>query len=280
MKRTVLLALALGVALPVSAQAQDAQDDHHHQHDDRSNGGDRHDHGRGDRGAQPNGRGAPQADTHDRAPGPAPQASGNYVRQPGGPDDRGDARGGRPDWHGAPGGGYDGNRGAPGGGWDRGRTPPQGNWDRGHGAPQGSWDRDHGGAPGNWDRDHRPPAPGYGRPPYGSRDWRAGAPGGWNRDWRQDQRFDWQRYRAYNRDRFRAPRYFAPRGYDYGYRRWYPGIRIAPFFYAQQYWIADPFEYHLPPPPPGCAWVRYYNDVALVDLGDGDVIDVIPDFFF
>ncbi|MDB5691860.1 MAG: hypothetical protein JWO81_923 [Alphaproteobacteria bacterium] len=101
--------------------------------------------------------------------------------------------------------------------------------------------------------------------------------GGWNQGWRNDNRYDWQRYRNQNRRIFNLGRYFAPYG-DYGYNRLDIGIALGEAFFARNYWI-DPLYYHLPPAPPGTAWVRYYDDVVLVDLYSGEVLDVINDFF-
>ncbi|HMC92057.1 MAG TPA: RcnB family protein [Allosphingosinicella sp.] len=101
----------------------------------------------------------------------------------------------------------------------------------------------------------------------------------WNRTWRNDNRYDWQRYRYSNRDIFRSP-YYAPRGYGYGYNRLSIGGLLDQIFWGQNYWIADPYEYRLPAAPYGTQWVRYYNDVVLVDVYSGEVIDVIYDFFW
>ena len=38
--------------------------------------------------------------------------------------------------------------------------------------------------------------------------------------------------------------------------------------------------YQLPYAPPGTQWVRYYNDVLLVDMYTGQVVDVIHGFFW
>jgi hypothetical protein len=102
--------------------------------------------------------------------------------------------------------------------------------------------------------------------------------GGWNQGWRNDNRYDWQRYRNQNRRVFNLGRYFAPYG-GYGYNRLNIGIALGEPFFARNYWI-DPLYYHLPPAPPGTAWVRYYDDVVLVDLYTGEVLDVINDFFW
>lgn len=101
----------------------------------------------------------------------------------------------------------------------------------------------------------------------------------WNRSWRNDNRYDWQRYRYSNRDIFRSP-YYAPRGYGYGYNRLSIGGLLDQIFWGQNYWIADPYEYRLPAAPYGTQWVRYYNDVVLIDVYSGEVVDVIYDFFW
>ena len=99
-------------------------------------------------------------------------------------------------------------------------------------------------------------------------------------DWRNDRRYDWQGYRNNNRQLFRAPRYLAPRGYSYGYRPFARGYQLQPFFYGQNYWINDPWLYRLPPAYGPYRWVRYYNDVLLVDIDTGFVVDVIQNFFW
>lgn len=112
-------------------------------------------------------------------------------------------------------------------------------------------------------------------------DWRGDRNGrtNWNREWRNDRRYDWQGYRYSNRNLFHVGPYYSPyRGY--GYNRFSIGIFLDPLFYGRDYWIGDPWEYRLPPAYPGTEWVRYYNDVLLVDVDTGEVVDVIYDFFW
>ncbi len=111
----------------------------------------------------------------------------------------------------------------------------------------------------------------------GRHDWRDNH-GNWSGGWRGDRRFDWQGYRSANRNIYRLPRYYAPNGY--AYRRYAPGYRIAPFFYGQRYWISDPWAYRLPPADGPYRWVRYYDDVLLIDIRTGYVRDVINSFFW
>jgi len=103
---------------------------------------------------------------------------------------------------------------------------------------------------------------------------------GWNRDWRQDRRYDWQRYRFANRNLFRQPRYFAPYGHGFGYQRFGIGIFLDNVFFDSRYRINDPWQYRLPAAGYPYEWVRYYNDVILIDTRSGYVVDVIYDFFF
>lgn len=114
------------------------------------------------------------------------------------------------------------------------------------------------------------------------RDWRDGRGdrrNNWNRGWRNDNRYDWQRWRYSNRNLFNLGPYYSPyRGY--GYNRFSIGLFLEPLFFGQRYWIGDPWQYRLPPAYPGTQWVRYYNDVLLVDTYSGEVLDVIYDFFY
>ncbi|WP_334182334.1 RcnB family protein [Novosphingobium sp.] len=102
----------------------------------------------------------------------------------------------------------------------------------------------------------------------------------WDRsDWRRDNRYDWQHYRDRNRSVYRMGGYYAPyRGYSY--RRLSIGFSLGSLFYGSNYWINDPWEYRLPPVYGPYRWVRYYDDVLLVDVYSGEVVDVIYDFFW
>ena len=101
----------------------------------------------------------------------------------------------------------------------------------------------------------------------------------WNRDWRRDNRYDWQSWRYRNRNIFRVSPYYSPFR-NHRYSRFSIGLFLGQPFYDQRYWLSDPWQYRLPPAPPGTRWVRYYNDVLLIDTWDGQVLDVIYDFFW
>ena len=102
----------------------------------------------------------------------------------------------------------------------------------------------------------------------------------WNNNWRQDRRYDWSSYRARYGDRFRVGRYYAPRGWSYGYRPVTVGFFLSSLLYSNNYWLDDPYSYRLPPAYGAMRWVRYYDDALLVDTRDGYVVDVIRDFFW
>jgi len=100
------------------------------------------------------------------------------------------------------------------------------------------------------------------------------------RDLRQDRREtrqDWRDYRGTHRDLFRGPAYVGPRGYRY--RPVGVGYRFAPDYYSQRYWI-DPIRYHLPRAGAWQRWVRYGNDVVLVNVRTGRVITAYNSFFW
>jgi Ni/Co efflux regulator RcnB len=99
----------------------------------------------------------------------------------------------------------------------------------------------------------------------------------WNRNWQNDARYDWRRYRNHHRSLFHLGFYYDPFGW--GYQPYSIGWRMWPAYYGNQFWI-DPGMYGLPYPPPGTRWVRYWNDALLVDTWSGEVIDVIPGFFW
>jgi len=103
---------------------------------------------------------------------------------------------------------------------------------------------------------------------------------GWDRDWRRDRRYDWNRYRGYNRSAYRLPRYYAPAGWVYGYRRFSIGMSLSSFLWDQNYWIDDPFAYRLPPAYGPYRWVRYYDDALLIDIRTGVVVDSVYGIFY
>jgi hypothetical protein len=101
----------------------------------------------------------------------------------------------------------------------------------------------------------------------------------WDRGWRNNGRYGWQGYRQANRNIFRPGRYFAPyRGYRYN--RLNIGFHLDSLFFSSRYWIHDPWAFRLPEVYGPYRWIRYYDDVMLVDIYTGEVVDVIYDFFW
>ena len=98
-------------------------------------------------------------------------------------------------------------------------------------------------------------------------------------DWRRDDRYNWSGYRNQHRDLYRAGRYYSPYS-NHGYSRLSIGFFINSGFYGQSYWINDPWQYRLPQVYGPYRWVRYYDDVLLVDIYSGEVVDVIHNFFW
>jgi len=98
------------------------------------------------------------------------------------------------------------------------------------------------------------------------------------RDSRQELREDWRDYRRTHRDAYRRPAYAGPRGY--AYRPVAVGYRFHPSYYARNYWVNDYGRYRLPAPARGAQWVRYGNDVVLVNVRTGRVMQVYNGFFW
>lgn len=98
------------------------------------------------------------------------------------------------------------------------------------------------------------------------------------REARREYREDWRDYRRDNRQLYRRPAYIGPRGYRY--RPIEPGYRFQPSYYSGRYMIEHPRRYRLPETRGYQRWVRYGNDVALVNIRNGRVITVYRDFFW
>lgn len=101
----------------------------------------------------------------------------------------------------------------------------------------------------------------------------------WSNNWRNENRYDWRGHRNHYRNQYRPGRYYSPyRGHSYS--RISIGFSLGSGYYGSRYWINDPWYYRLPAAYGSYRWVRYYDDVLLVDLRSGRVVDVIRDFFW
>ena len=103
--------------------------------------------------------------------------------------------------------------------------------------------------------------------------------GRWTNNWRNDNRYNWRSYREQNRNYYRPGRYYSPYR-DRNYSRISIGFSLGSGYYGSRYWKNDPWQYRLPAAYGPYRWVRYYDDVLLVDLRNGRVVDVIRDFFW
>jgi hypothetical protein len=113
-----------------------------------------------------------------------------------------------------------------------------------------------------------------GRSGWDSREFRR-----WNRNWRSNRSYDWFDYRRANTIIFRPGPYYAPYR-SHRYSRLSIGFFLDSLFFQPRFFINDPWVYRLPAVYGPYQWVRYYDDVLLVDVYTGEVVDVIYDFFW
>ena len=99
------------------------------------------------------------------------------------------------------------------------------------------------------------------------------------REDRQERREDWRDYRQTHRTVYTRGAYRGPSGYRY--RPVSVGYRFQPAYYGRNYWINDYATYRLPRPGYGYQrWVRYGNDVVLIDTRSGRTVQVYNRFFY
>lgn len=92
---------------------------------------------------------------------------------------------------------------------------------------------------------------------------------------RRELRGDRRELRSDRRDvRRHHVRYVAPYR-NWSYRPISIGFRLRPAFYSSRYYINDYGYYHLRAPRPWERWIRYGDDLLLVNLRTGRVLDVI-----
>lgn len=96
------------------------------------------------------------------------------------------------------------------------------------------------------------------------------------RDYRRWNRNNWRDWRTSNRGTFSRGYWRSP----YRYQRFQPGWRISSGYYGGHHMIQDPWRYRLPPVRGAYRWVRHYDDVLLVDMRRGMVVDVMRGFFW
>ena len=98
-------------------------------------------------------------------------------------------------------------------------------------------------------------------------------------DWRHDRRYDWRDWRRRHRSHFRLG--LLLRSVRLGlFAATAIGWRLWPSYYSSSFWLNDPWQYRLPPAYGPYRWIRYYDDALLVNIYNGQVVDVIYDFFW
>ncbi|MEO0063440.1 MAG: hypothetical protein RLZZ08_2000 [Pseudomonadota bacterium] len=98
------------------------------------------------------------------------------------------------------------------------------------------------------------------------------------REDRQELREDWRDYRNSHRNAYKRTAYVAPRGM--AYRPVVAGSRLNTAFYGRSYRFNNYANYRLPRPSVNQQYVRYGNDVLLVNVRNGRVVRVFDRFFW
>jgi Ni/Co efflux regulator RcnB len=93
---------------------------------------------------------------------------------------------------------------------------------------------------------------------------------------KQEYREDWRDYRTHNRNAFHPASFSAP----FRYNTFNIGIRLNPQYYGSRYYVNNYSTYRLPVPGYGLRYVRHYNDVLLVNVRTGRVVDVYRNFYW
>ena len=98
----------------------------------------------------------------------------------------------------------------------------------------------------------------------------------YRQDRRQDRRDDWRSYRNHNRSVYSRGNWNAP----FRYRTFGIGATLGRNYYAPRYYISDPYRYRLPAAGRHLRWIRHYDDVLLVNVRTGRVVNVIRNFYW
>ena len=98
------------------------------------------------------------------------------------------------------------------------------------------------------------------------------------REDRRELREDWRDYRRTHRGVYNRPAYVAPRGYRS--RPVVVGTTLRPAFWGPRYRVSNYSTYRLPYPGRNRMYVRYGNDVLLINARNGRVIRVYDRFFW
>ena len=73
--------------------------------------------------------------------------------------------------------------------------------------------------------------------------------------------------------------YVAPRR-DWRYRRVNVGYRLGPEFYGSRYYVNDYGAFGLRAPGRNLRWIRYGDDLLLVNIRTGRVVQILPGRYY
>jgi Ni/Co efflux regulator RcnB len=93
-------------------------------------------------------------------------------------------------------------------------------------------------------------------------------------DARQELREDRRDMRQAGNDRYGARQVYVAPVRNWNYRPVANGYRLQPAFWGSRYVIANPMQYRLPATGRNQRWIRYGNDVVLVNVRNGRVLRV------
>lgn len=93
---------------------------------------------------------------------------------------------------------------------------------------------------------------------------------------RRDYDRELRDYRRSHRSVYARGNWNAP----FRYQHWNNGARIGANYYAPRYYVANPQRYRLRPVASNMRWVRHYDDVLLVNIRTGRVVEVHRGFFW
>jgi Ni/Co efflux regulator RcnB len=96
------------------------------------------------------------------------------------------------------------------------------------------------------------------------------------RDAKREYREDWRDYRQTHRTVYARGKWQAP----FRYQRFNAGATVRPAYYSSRYYLADPGRYRLPAAGQNMRWVRHYDDVLLINIRTGRVVNVHRNFFW
>jgi Ni/Co efflux regulator RcnB len=103
-----------------------------------------------------------------------------------------------------------------------------------------------------------------------------GGQNGHNGDWWRSHR-GFEHYRGHRSGFWFAPGFgyyqVDPQWYDYD---WEVGAEVP--YSLRSYYVSDPYDYGLPQAPYGCAWIFLGDEIVLIDLQSGEIIQIADSY--